>query len=292
MARRLARELGVDLAQVRGSGPLGRVQKDDVEAAAQMVKAAPPARPAGEPLPVASDATQAALAAADVEVLSLSPMQRTIAQRMVEAKTTVPHFYVSMEVDMRRAVDDLAEINEGAAKDDQATINDLVVRACALTLRDYPDVNSFYDQGKLVRNHRINIGLAVAVPRGLIVPVIRDADRKDLRQLARESKALSRKMREGKADLADYEGGTFSVSNLGMYGVTEFSAIINPPQSAILAVGAVQDKVVVIDGAMAISKRAVLTLSADHRVFYGATAAEFLRAVKQRLERPLSLFTA
>ena len=272
LARRLARERGVDLASIHGSGPQGRIQKEDIEEAKGGGAAAQ--RPSGP----------------DQELTPLSRMQQTIARRMVEAKTGVPHFYVSMEVDMRKAVEDLAELNASLAKEDQPTINDLIVRACALCLRDYPDVNASYQDGQLVRNHRINIGLAVAVPNGLIVPVVRDADSKRLLDLARDSKAVIKKMRDGKAEIADYEGGTFSVSNLGMYGVSEFAAIINPPQSAILAVGAVLDKVVVVDGQVAISKRCTLTLSADHRVFYGATAAEFLRAVKQRLEKPLPLF--
>jgi pyruvate dehydrogenase E2 component (dihydrolipoamide acetyltransferase) len=278
MARRLARELGVDLAAVKGSGPLGRIQKEDVEAAAQAKPAAP--APA-----------EAALAAEDVEVVALTRMQQTIARRMVEAKSQVPHFYVSIEVDMDRAVANLDDLNEGAAKEDAVTINDLILRACALALRDYPDVNSFYQDGKLIRNKRINVGFAVAVQGGLIEPVLRDADQKGLKQLAAETKALTRKMREGKAEPHDYEGGTFSISNLGMYGVTEFSAIINPPHSAILAIGAVQDKAVVVDGQLRAGKRCTLTLSADHRVFYGTTAAEFLRAVKHKLEKPLQLFT-
>ncbi len=275
MARRLARELGVELAVVHGSGPLGRIQKEDVEAAAKNAGAgAPSAAPAGP----------------EVETVALTRIQQTIARRMVEAKSSVPHFYVTMDVDMRRAMENLEELNDGQPKEQQVTVNDVILRACALTLKDFPDVNSSYDGGKLVRHQRIHVGFAVAVDGGLIEPVIRDADRKGLRALAAESKALSRKMREGRAELQDYEGGTFSISNLGMYGVDEFSAIINPPHSAILAVGAVQDQPVVVNGQLAVSKRVKLTLSADHRVFYGATAAEFLRAVKQRLEKPLSLF--
>jgi pyruvate dehydrogenase E2 component (dihydrolipoamide acetyltransferase) len=279
MARRLARELGVDLGSVKGSGPQGRIQKEDVEAAAAGKGQAPTTSPA-----------ETALAAADVEVVPLGRMQQTIARRMVEAKGPVPHFYVSMDVDMAKAVADLEELNEGVPKEELVTINDLILRACALALRGYPDVNSFYQDGKLIRNRRINVGFAVAIPGGLIEPVIRDADQKGLKQLAVESKALARKMRDGKAELRDYEGGTFSISNLGMFGVTEFSAIINPPHSAILAVGAVEDRPVVIEGQLAVSKRCTLTLSADHRVFYGATAAEYLRDVKRKLEKPLQLF--
>jgi pyruvate dehydrogenase E2 component (dihydrolipoamide acetyltransferase) len=281
MARRLARELGVRLAQVKGSGPQGRIQKEDVEAASRMGGQVP--LPSGK-------AAETALAAADVDIVPLSRMQQTIARRMVEAKNSTPHFYVSMDVDMGKAMAGLDELNEGVAHDELVTINDLILRACALALRDYPDVNSFYQDGKLIRNKRINVGFAVAVQRGLIEPVIRDTDQKGLKQLAAESKALARKMREGKAEPGDYEGGTFSISNLGMYGVTGFSAIINPPHSAILAVGTAEDRAVVMNGQLAVGKRCTLTLSADHRVFYGTTAAEFLRAVKHKLEKPLQLF--
>jgi pyruvate dehydrogenase E2 component (dihydrolipoamide acetyltransferase) len=273
MARRIARELGVDLSAVKGSGPLGRIQKEDVEAAA---KAGPQAQPA---------------AGADTEVVQLSRMQQTIARRMVEAKASAPHFYVSMDVDMGRAAGVLEDLNDGVEHDQVVTINDLILRACALALRDYPDVNASFRDGAIVRNRRINVGFAVAVQGGLVEPIIRDADQKGLRQIAAETKTLARKVREGKVELADYEGGTFSISNLGMYGVTEFAAIINPPHSAILAVGAAEDRPVVVDGQLAVGKRCTLTLSADHRVFYGATAAEFLRAVKHKLEKPFQLFT-
>jgi pyruvate dehydrogenase E2 component (dihydrolipoamide acetyltransferase) len=271
LARRLARERGLDLSAVRGTGPMGRIQKDDVEAMA----------------PATERGARAEVPAGDQEV-ALSRMQQTIARRMVEAKQA-PHFYVSMEVDMQRAVEVLAELNDGLAKEEQVTINDLFVRACALALGDYPDVNASFQEGKLVRHSSINVGNAVAVQGGLVEPVIREADRKGLRDLAAESKALAKKVREGRVEPRDYEGGTFSISNLGMYGVSEFAAIINPPHSAILAVGAVADRAAVVDGALAVRKRCTMTLSADHRVFYGATAAEFLRAVKNRLEKPFQL---
>src|SRR5579862_6732233 len=294
MARRIARELGVDLASVKGTGPQGRIQKEDVEAAAQsLVGASRPPTPDSHPptpAPATPAAEREALVAADVEIVPLSRMQQTIARRMAGAKTGVPHFYVSMEADMRKAVEDLHELNDGSAKEQEVTINDLILRACALTLRDFPDVNSFYDDGKLIRNHRVNVGFAVALQGGLIEPVVRDADQKPLTQLAAETKALTHKVREGKAEPHDYEGGTFSISNLGMYGVAEFSAIINPPHSAILTIGAVEDRAVVVNGQLAVGKRCTVTLSADHRVFYGATAAEFLRAVKHKLEKPLQLF--
>ncbi|HEU0169384.1 MAG TPA: dihydrolipoamide acetyltransferase family protein [Chloroflexota bacterium] len=272
LARRLARERGLDLSSVHGSGPLGRIQKDDVEAFAPEPESRPPAQAEG---------------AGDQEV-ALSRMQQTIARRMVEAKQA-PHFYVSMDVDMQRAVEILGELNDGAPREEQVTINDLFVRACALALRDFPDVNAGFHDGKIVRHQGVHVGYAVAIAGGLVEPVIRDADTKSLRQLAAESKALAKKVREGRVEPKDYEGGTFSISNLGMYGVSDFAAIINPPHSAILAVGSVADQAVVVEGQVAVRKRCTMTLSADHRVFYGATAAEFLRAVKNRLEKPFAL---
>ncbi len=272
LARRLARERGLDLSSVHGSGPLGRIQKDDVEAFAPEPESRPPAQAEG---------------AGDQEV-ALSRMQQTIARRMVEAKQA-PHFYVSMDVDMQRAVEILGELNDGAPREEQVTINDLFMRACALALRDFPDVNAGFHDGKIVRHQGVHVGYAVAIAGGLVEPVIRDADTKSLRRLAAESKALAKKVREGRVEPKDYEGGTFSISNLGMYGVSDFAAIINPPHSAILAVGSVADQAVVVEGQVAVRKRCTMTLSADHRVFYGATAAEFLRAVKNRLEKPFAL---
>ncbi|MHB8619491.1 MAG: dihydrolipoamide acetyltransferase family protein [Chloroflexota bacterium] len=281
MARRLARELVVDLASIQGTGPLGRIQKEDVEAAARA--ASPSPRPAGEESGVSQATTP------DTELIALSRMQQTIVRRMVEAKAPVPHFYVSMDADMDQALQVLDGLNDGVAQEERITINDLFIRACAVTLHEYPSVNSFYKDGHVQRNNRVHVGFAVAVPDGLLVPVVRDADRKNPRQIALEARSLVSKMREGKAEPADYEGGTFSISNLGMYGVSQFGAIINPPQSGILAVGAVQERPVVRDGHLAVGREATMTLSADHRVFYGAQAAEFLRALKAHLEKPLSL---
>ena len=277
MARRLARELGVELQAIHGSGPLGRIQKDDVTASASVA------------LPAAAGTQPAPNGGPETEVVPLSRMQQTIARRMVESKTTIPHFYVSMEVDMLAAVSTLDGLNDGAQKDARITINDLILKACAKSLEAFPAVNSFYSDGQLQRNKRIHIGFAVAVPNGLLVPVVRDVNRKNIREVSQAAKILVNKTREGKLEPADYEGGTFSVSNLGMYGVDEFTAIINPPQSAIVAVGAVRDQPVVKDGQIGVGKRMMLTLSADHRVFYGFTGAEFLRDLKGRLEKPLSI---
>ncbi|MGH2520514.1 MAG: dihydrolipoamide acetyltransferase family protein, partial [Chloroflexota bacterium] len=205
MARRVARELGVQLQAVQGSGPLGRIRKDDVTAAAS---AAPPA-------PTGTDG------GTEAEVVPLSRMQQTIARRMVESKTTIPHFYVSMEVDMQAALATLDGLNDGLEREQKVTINDLILKACAVSLRAFPAVNSFYADGHLIQNSHVHVGFAVAVPNGLLVPVVRDVDLKNVREVALATKALVKKTRDGKLEPADYEGGTFSVSNLGMYGVDE-----------------------------------------------------------------------
>jgi len=216
-------------------------------------------------------------------------MQALIARRMTESKTTVPHFYVTIETRMDEAMsvrDQLRRTVEGAEK---LTVTDLLVRACALALVKFPEVNSSWVDGRFERKRRVNVGVAVAREKGLVVPVIRDADRKDLVQLSIEGRQLVERARAGKATHEDLSGGSFSISNLGMYGVDEFQAIINPPESGILAVGGVKDAVVVDDGEISVAKVMRMTLSVDHRVYYGATAAEFLAEVVRLMENPVSL---
>jgi pyruvate dehydrogenase E2 component (dihydrolipoyllysine-residue acetyltransferase) len=284
LARRLAMQMGVELEQVQGSGPDGRIVKEDVIAAAERAgdsapapsrapRSAPPPRPAGP----------------ETEVEEPTRMQALIARRMTQSKTTVPHFYVTVEARMDEAMsvrDQLRRTVEGA---DKLTVTDLLVRACALALVKFPEVNSSWVDGRFERKRSINIGVAVAREKGLVVPVIRDADRKDLVQLSIEGRQLVERARAGKATQEDLSGGSFSISNLGMYGVDEFQAIINPPESGILAVGGVKDAVVVDDGEISVAKVMRMTLSVDHRVFYGATAAEFLAEVVRLMENPVSL---
>ncbi len=305
LARRLAIEYQVDLQTIAGSGPGGRVVRDDVEAykasgngtvavAAPVVVAAPAPVVAHPPImapatpPVAP--TSAPVTEGDVEIINLSMMQQTVARRLTESKQTVPHFYVSTEVDMTEAVKLREQLNsklkEGQVK---ISFNDLVVKACGIALEQMPEVNTFYKDGKFLRNKHVNIGVAVDVPNGLVVPVLRDCNQKGVRTLAKEAKALFEKARNGKLRPEDYQGGTFSVSNLGMFNVTHFQAVINPPESAILAVGAIQEKAVVINHEIVIRSRMSLTLSADHRVLYGATIARFLGLLQSLLENPFDL---
>ncbi len=274
LARRLAQESGLDLNQLRGSGPGGRIVRRDVEAAA--------AQPRRAPIPIAAPAGP------DFRDEPLSSMRRVIAQRLAQSLGPIPHFYLTIEVDMRRA----KELRESANTLDphlKLSYNDIILRACAAALRQHPQVNASF-LGEAVRFHnRIHIGMAVAVEGGLITPVIRDADRKSLQQISAESKELIARARERKLKPEEYVGGTFSVSNLGMMGIQEFSAVINPPEAAILAVGAVDERPVVSEGRIEIGTRCRLTLSCDHRVVDGATGAQFLQTLRQILENPVYL---
>lgn len=301
VARRIAEEHNIDLAQIQGTGPKGRIVRDDIEdfleqgAAAKSTPSSPtttpPVAPAATSLPpqTPADAAQTTMPA-DSEVTTLSRVQMLIARRLAESKQTIPHFYVSSEIDM---TDTLAmrqtfnaDAGEGGAK---VSVNDLIVKACALALEKFPDVNSSFKDGQLVRYKRINVGIAVDVPAGLVVPVIREANIKGVRSIARESKALIEKARINKLAPTDLEEGTFSVSNLGMMDVTDFIAVINPPQSAILAVASTHKQFVPIDGQPVIRDLMKVTLSADHRILYGAVVARFLQEVKQLLQNPYSL---
>lgn len=274
LARKVAAQSGVDLHLVHGSGPGGRIVRRDVEAAA----AAPAvARPAA-----------AVVTGPEYEDRPLSPMRAAIARQMPLAKAPVPHFYVTSEVAMDRAWALREELNalEGQPK---ISVNDLIVRACALALLEHPGVNASF-QGATIRVwHRAHVGIAVAMEEGLITPVLRDAHAKSLAQIALESRDLAERARARKLKAQELSGATFSISNLGMYDVAEFSAIINPPEGAILAVGSVR-KVPVVDGdAVSVGRRMAMTLSCDHRVMDGAMGARFLQDVKRLVEEPLRL---
>ncbi len=273
LARRLAAEQGLDLAAIKGTGPGGRIVKDDVEKAAHEVAVA------DDPAAMPSES----------EVASLSRMQATIVRRMLESKTTVPHFYLTMEVDMSAAKAMRAEVNAAWSEEERISFNDIVIRATALSLMRHPDANGSFRDGGFVYHEEANIGIAVAVPGGLLVPVLKSCDTKPLRQLAVEAKVLVERTREGKNRPGDLEGGTFTVSNLGMFGVRDFYAIVNPPQSAIIAVGGIEPRPVVRDGEIVVRDIMYLSISADHRILYGAPAAEFLRDLKELLENPYNL---
>src|SRR2546426_3228556 len=292
VARRLAEEHGVDLRQVQGSGPGGRITKEDVEAAAQQGTQ----RPAAAPAPAAAargavreERQPTPRPKEDVEVVELSKMQTTIAMRLAQSKFSAPHFYVTSEIAMDDAVRLRQMFNEAVDKSEAISINDLIVRAVALALTKFPEVNASWADGRIARKRDINIGIAVGLPDRLIVPVLRNADQKALKDIATESKQLIERARTNKAAAQDYLGNTFTISNLGMYDVDQFTAIINPPDSGILAIGSIEDKAVVRDGQVVPGKRMRVTLSVDHRVFYGVTAAQFLQEIKRLLQSPMAL---
>jgi pyruvate dehydrogenase E2 component (dihydrolipoamide acetyltransferase) len=275
VARRTAAESGVSLASLSGSGPGGRIVRSDVLAAAQGAPAAGTGRPSSGRGPGAA--------------VTLTATQQTIARRMVESTTTVPHFFTTVEIDMEAAVALRADLKE-LTPESIPSLNDLVVRASALALREFPNVNASWSDGTIIHWPRINIGVAVAIPDALLVPVVVDADCKSLAQIASETSALARRAHDRALTPEELANGTFTVSNLGMLGVSSFSAVVNVPEAAILAVGAVT-RAPAVDrhGAVVARHRMQATLSADHRVIYGAEGARFLARIRELLERPLAL---
>jgi pyruvate dehydrogenase E2 component (dihydrolipoamide acetyltransferase) len=293
IARRIAREKGVDLSSLSGSGPGGRIIKADVEGAEKAPAAGPsapapaPTEPAG---PTAGAREKPETAKGSTETIELSKLQQTVARRMAESKATAPHFYLQAEVDMRRCFDARARIKAAAGEDEVVpSFNDMVVKACAIALREFPRANGAYRDGKFELYSRVNVGIAVAAHDALVVPTIFDADQKGLRQIATEARALAARVREKTVTPPELSGATFTVSNLGMYGVSNFHAVINSPQAAILAVGAIAEKPVVSDGEIVAGRTMGVTLACDHRILYGADGAEFLARVRALLEEPLGL---
>ena len=283
VARRLAAEMDVDLAAVQGSGPGGRIIKRDVEAAhgAPVAVAAPQPTEAPAPPPVA------ARPAEPFEDVPIKGMRRTIAQRLVKSKAPVPHFYITSEVEMGQALEAKASLER--LRDTKVTVTDLLVKACALALIKHPEINSSY-QGDFVRRyHEAHIGVVVATEEGLVIPVVREADSKPLAQIAAETTDLVARGRNRKLRPEEFTGATFTISNLGMYGVDEFSAVISPPEGAILAVGSIRERPVVRDGQVQVGRLVSLTLACDHRIIDGTAAAAFLGEVKELLEHPSSL---
>jgi pyruvate dehydrogenase E2 component (dihydrolipoamide acetyltransferase) len=329
LARAVAREFGVDLAEVTGSGRGRRIMRADVQAFAA-VSSPPPAAavtsapvagfPAAE-VPVAAGpaavrsgaapvreaaaaggglapaAVQAPVAAVgldgEVEELPLSSMRRVVARRLVESVQSTPHFYLTITVDAQALVGFRAELNrqvQARGEDLKVSVNDLVVKACAVLLRANPELNVSWGGDRLLRHRRVHVGIAVALEGGLIVPVIRDADQKSLTQVAREAKGLIGRARAGRLAAGELSGGTFTVSNLGMFGIDQFTAVINPPEAAILAVGAaLAEPVATAAGGVVVHQRMRLTLSIDHRALDGATGAGFLQQLKGVLEHPLQI---
>jgi pyruvate dehydrogenase E2 component (dihydrolipoamide acetyltransferase) len=293
LARRIASELGVDLSALSGTGPGGRIVKKDVEAASGSTPAPAPAapgpsEPVAAPAPVASGSTETAKGS--VEVIELTKLQQVVARRMSESKATAPHFYLTTEVDMGAAVAARARIKVISGEGEVVpSFNDMVVKASAIALRKFPRANGAYKDGRFELYSRINVGIAVAADDALVVPTVFDADKKGLREIAADARSLAGKVRDGKITPPELSGGTFSVSNLGMYGITSFGAIVNSPQAGILAVGAITDKPVVKDGEVVPGKVMEMTLSCDHRILYGADGAEFLAEIKRILQEPLAL---
>jgi pyruvate dehydrogenase E2 component (dihydrolipoamide acetyltransferase) len=289
----MAAQAGLDLARITGSGPHGRIVKADIVGAAAGGSAAPAragapavARAPGAPAAPGQgkDAVVALAGNAPYTALPISAIRRVIARRLTEAKQTIPHFYLTVDCEIDRLLAMRAEAN--AAADAKVSLNDFVIKAAALALKKVPAANASWSEEALLRWESIDISVAVALEDGLITPIVRNADQKGLATIAAEMKDLAERARAGKLKLTEFQGGTFSISNLGMFGVKEFAAVINPPQGCILAIGAGEKRPVVRDGALAVATVMSCTLAVDHRVVDGATGARWLQAFKKIIEAP------
>jgi len=284
LAKRLAADKGIDLRNVHGTGDGGRITKEDIDNYKPQVEVQRPQERKAEP---ARYIPSAPVGEESFEELPVSQMRKTIAKRLVESKFTAPHFYLTMAIDMDRAVESRATLNETSPV--KISFNDIVLKACAVALKQHPAVNSSWLGDKIRWNHHVHIGVAVAVEEGLLVPVIRFADTKSLSQIAAEVKESAQKAKDKKLQPKDWEGNTFTISNLGMFGIEEFTAIINPPDSCILAIGGIQQVPVVKDGQIKIGNVMKVTMSCDHRAVDGATGSAFLQTLKSLLEEPLRM---
>ncbi|HMR30488.1 MAG TPA: pyruvate dehydrogenase complex dihydrolipoamide acetyltransferase [Geminicoccaceae bacterium] len=302
LAKRMAELAGIELSGIQGSGPHGRIVKADIEKAQQggapkaavttgpHARAPEAARPAAAPAP-AAPAPAAAIGAptAPHREVALSSMRKVIARRLTEAKQTIPHFYLSVDVELDALLKLRADLNGRKGADYKLSVNDLVIKAVAIAIRQKPAVNAYWGGDKVYELEDIDVSVAVAIDGGLITPIVRKADQKGLATISSEMKDLATRAKAGKLKPEEYQGGGFSISNLGMYGIKEFAAVINPPQSCILAVGAGEKRPVVKDNALAIATVMTVTLSIDHRVVDGALGAEWLQAFKALVEDPISL---
>jgi pyruvate dehydrogenase E2 component (dihydrolipoamide acetyltransferase) len=297
LARRMAQQAGINLSTLTGTGPNGRIVRADIDAYQQRAKpAAVPAASPPAPEPVAAPAAPprpAAPITAPGELVPLNNIKRVTARRLTEAKQTVPHFYVSIDVELDALLKLRADLNSRSPKDGpgafKLSVNDLLIKACAVTLRRVPRVNASFTDAGIFQYDDVDISVAVSIPDGLITPIIRHADQKGLAAISGEAKSLIERARAGKLKPEEFQGGSFSISNMGMYGVRDFAAIINPPQAAILAVAAGEQRPVVRDGQLAVATVMTVTLSVDHRVIDGALAAEWIAAFKSLVQDPLSL---
>lgn len=269
LAKKIAQEKNIDLRSIAGSGPMGRIVKADVEGKS------------------GSSMARKILAPLQQKEIPLSMMRKTIAKRLIESKTTVPHFYLTIELNMKRAMDFRSSFIDATGT--KISYNDIVMKAAALALRENPKTNSSFYPDKIVQHGRVDISVAVSVEDGLITPVIRNTDQKTLLEISAETKELAKRAREAKLKPEEYTNGTFTVSNLGMYDIENFAAIINPPEGAILAVGAIVEKPVVENGQLVVGHTMKVTLSCDHRVVDGALGAQFLQSFKKIMENPLLL---
>jgi pyruvate dehydrogenase E2 component (dihydrolipoamide acetyltransferase) len=285
LAKKLAAEKGIDIAKIPGSGDGGRIIKADVD---NFVPAAETivSKPAAEARP-STIAQQTPPGIVSFDEVPVSQMRKVIAKRLAESKFTAPHFYLTMSIDMDKAVESRAKLNEVASV--KISFNDIVLKAVAVALKQHPNVNSSWLGDKIRINHHVNIGVAVAVEDGLLVPVVRFADTKSLTQIATEVKDFAQRAKKKKLQPADWEGSTFTISNLGMFGIDEFTAIINPPDACILAIGGISQVPVVKNGAVVPGNVMKVTLSCDHRVVDGATGSAFLKTLKSLLEEPLRM---
>jgi pyruvate dehydrogenase E2 component (dihydrolipoamide acetyltransferase) len=284
LARRMARDKGIDLGGIEGSGPGGRIVKTDVEGA-QGHAASGPVRAESGPEAVGTETAKGVTRHEE-----LTRLQQAVARRMSESKATAPHFYLQTEIDMGALVAARRRIKAMSGEDEVVpSFNDMAVKACAIALREHPFANGAYRNGRFELHSRVNVGVAVAAQDTLVVPTVFDADRKGLREIATDARSLAAKVRDGSITPPELSGGTFTVSNLGMYGVTNFSAVINPGQAAILAVGAITETPVVRDGEITVAQMLGVTLACDHRILFGAPAAEFLARIRALLEEPLAL---
>lgn len=281
LAKKLAAEKGIDINKVPGTGDGGRIVKKDID---NYVPSAATAKPQDRPAAAAQAAPAGTVSFDEVPV---SQMRKVIAKRLAESKFTAPHFYLTMAINMDKAVESRAKLNEVSKV--KISFNDMVLKACAVALKQHPKVNSSWLGDKIRYNHHVNIGVAVAVEEGLLVPVVRFADLKSLSQIATEVKDFAQKAKDKKLQPSDWEGNTFTISNLGMFGIDEFTAIINPPDACILAIGAIQQVPVIKDGAVVPGNIMKVTLSCDHRVVDGATGAAFLQTLQGLLEEPLRM---
>lgn len=289
LAKRLAAEKGINLASLRGSGPNGRIVRADVEGGKPgALAAAPSAAPKTAPRPGAS--VQPIFTAPGDKRVPHTAIRKVIARRMLESKQTVPHFYLTMEYEIDALLAARTAINEVARKKDaRVSVNDMVIKACAKALRDHPECNASWTEDEMIHYGAVDISVAVATDRGLITPIVRNADMKGVAQISIEMKDLAGRAKEGKLKLDEFQGGGFTISNLGMFGVKEFAAIINPPQAMILAVGVGEERVVARKGQMVIRNMMSCTLAVDHRVVDGAMGAQFLQTLRSYIEQPAAM---